>query len=48
MISGLENLKLDFFGEGVFVKFTPDEQEITQAVDYGKAFGEELTARSQE
>lgn len=48
MISGLENLKLDFFGEGVFIKFTPDEQELKQAVDYGMAFGEELVSRSKE
>lgn len=40
--SNLENLKLNFFGEGVFIKFTPDEHEQQMAVDYGKAFGEAL------
>jgi len=40
--SNLENLKLKYFGEGVFVKFTPDPEEEQQAIDYGKAFGEAL------
>lgn len=40
--SSLENLKLKFFGEGVFVRFTPDEQQQQDAVEYGRQFGEEL------
>jgi flavorubredoxin len=40
--SNLSNLKLGYFGEGVFVKFTPDEEEIAMAVQYGKEFGEKL------
>jgi len=40
--SNLNNLKLKYFGEGVFVKFTPDEKEIAQAIEYGKEFGREL------
>jgi flavorubredoxin len=40
--SNLEILKLRYFGEGVFVKFSPDEAEQAQAVAYGKAFGEAL------
>lgn len=40
--SNLENLKLNYFGEGVFVKFTPDAEEQKMAVDYGKTFGEAL------
>jgi flavorubredoxin len=40
--SNLENLKLNYFGDGVFVKFTPDQEEQQKAVDYGKAFGETL------
>jgi flavorubredoxin len=40
--SNLVNLKLKFFGEGVFVKFTPDAQQLEECVQYGKAFGEEL------
>jgi NADH oxidase (H2O-forming) len=42
----LENLKLNYFGEGVFVKFTPDHEEEQQAIEYGKAFGKELLAES--
>jgi flavorubredoxin len=40
--SNLENLKLEYFGDGVFVKFTPDPEEQLLAVEYGKAFGEAL------
>jgi len=40
--SNLENLKMEYFGEGVFVKFTPDADEQQQAVAYGKAIGEAL------
>jgi flavorubredoxin len=44
----LDNLKLKYFGEGVFVKFTPDLEEQQQAVEYGKAFGEALLSESPE
>ena len=40
--SNLSNLKLKYFGEGVFIKFTPDEKELAQAQQYGKEFGEKL------
>lgn len=40
--SNLQNLKLDYFGEGIFIKFTPTEEEIQQAIDYGIAFGTKL------
>jgi flavorubredoxin len=46
--SNLDNLKLKYFGEGVFVKFTPDPEEQEQAVAYGKAFGEALLSESSE
>ena len=46
--SNLENLKLNYFREGVFVKFSPDETEQQQAVEYGKAFGEALLAEARE
>ena len=46
--SNIENLKLNYFGEGVFVKFTPDSEEQLLAVNYGKAFGEALLAREPE
>lgn len=44
--ANLDNLKLKYFGEGVFVKFTPDPGEEQQAVTYGKAFGEALLAEA--
>jgi flavorubredoxin len=40
--SNLENLKFKYFGEGVFVKFTPDAEEQAQAVNYGREFGKAL------
>jgi len=40
--SNLRNLKLNFFGEGVFVKFSPDEEDQQRCVDFGKTFGEAL------
>lgn len=46
--NNLEQLKLNYFGEGVFVKFTPSQQEVEQAVAYGKAFGEALLAEKSE
>lgn len=41
----LELLKLKYFGDGVFVKFSPNQDEQALAVAYGKAFGEALKAR---
>lgn len=40
--TNLANLKLKFFGEGIFVKFTPDGEELKKCREYGKAFGEAL------
>ncbi|MBN2175032.1 MAG: FprA family A-type flavoprotein [Bacteroidales bacterium] len=40
--SNLKNLKLNYFGEGIFVKFTPDAEEEKSCIEYGKAFGREL------
>ncbi len=40
--SNLTNLKLNYVGEGIFVKFTPDEDQLKEAYDYGMAFGEKL------
>ena len=42
--SNLTNLKLKFFGEGVFVKFTPHEEDYRKAVDYGRKFAEQMLA----
>lgn len=44
--SNLENLKLKFFQEGVFFKFSPNNEQIKEAIDYGKAFGKELLKQS--
>lgn len=38
--SNLENLKLKVFDDGIFVKFTPNEESSRQAFEFGKAFGE--------
>ncbi|HRZ49360.1 MAG TPA: FprA family A-type flavoprotein, partial [Bacteroidales bacterium] len=38
----LAQLKLEVFGEGVFVKFTPTERELGDAFAYGRAFAEKL------
>jgi len=40
--TNLSNLKLTFFGESVFIKFTPHIQELTHCFEYGKKFGEKL------
>ncbi len=40
--SNLQNLKLDYFEDGVFVKFSPTEDELQMAEDYGMAFGTKL------
>jgi flavorubredoxin len=40
--TALTALKMKYFGDGVFIKFGPSDEEIKQVVAYGKAFGEEL------
>lgn len=40
--TNLRNLKLDFFKEGIFVKFTPDTEEEKKCLEYGRSFAEEL------
>lgn len=40
--SNLSNLKLKYFEEGVFVKFSPSDEQIEEAINYGIAFGKEL------
>ncbi len=40
--STLENLKLDVHGEGVFIKFTPHDDEFKKCFDYGREIGEKL------
>ncbi|MDZ7775110.1 MAG: FprA family A-type flavoprotein [Bacteroidales bacterium] len=38
----LQQLKLKVFGEGVFIKFSPDNDDSAKAREYGKAFAEAL------
>jgi flavorubredoxin len=38
----LRNLKLNMTGDGVFVKFTPDNNDLEEAFQYGKTIGEKL------
>jgi flavorubredoxin len=45
--TNLANLKLNFFGEGVFVKFTPDNDALEECRAYGKSFGEALLSQEQ-
>jgi NADH oxidase (H2O-forming) len=40
--SNLINLKLKFFREGVFVKFTPHGEGSAQCINYGKTFAEQM------
>jgi flavorubredoxin len=40
--SNLINLKLKPFGESLFIKFTPHEEEFAKAMDYGRIFGHKL------
>ncbi len=42
--STLSNLKLNVHGDGVFVKFTPHEDEFAICYAYGKEIGEKLAA----
>jgi NADH oxidase (H2O-forming) len=42
--SSLENLKLNVLGEGVFIKFTPHDDEFEQCFKYGKEIGEKVAA----
>ncbi|MGM0566797.1 MAG: FprA family A-type flavoprotein [Bacteroidota bacterium] len=38
----LRQLKLKVVGDGVFIKFEPNEDDSKQAVEYGKTFGQEI------
>lgn len=44
--SALENLKLDFCADGVFVKFTPGPDELAMANKYGKLIAEKVLERN--
>ena len=38
----LTALKFKYFGEGFFIKFSPGDEELKAAFDYGVAFGKQL------
>jgi flavorubredoxin len=40
--SNLNNLKLDFFGESLFIKFSPHEVQFEKCIEYGKAFAQKM------
>ncbi len=40
--SNLSNLKLDFFGESLFIKFSPHEEQFEKCIEYGKAFAQRM------
>jgi flavorubredoxin len=46
--TNLENLKLKYVGEGMFVKFTPADQDQDAAMEYGKQIGRELLALNED
>ena len=40
--TSLKNLKLQYFEEGVFVKFSPGEEDLKRAEDYGESFAKTM------
>lgn len=42
--ASLENLKLNYHGDGAFFKFSPTDDELSLSREYGKSFGEALLA----
>jgi len=40
--ANLENLKLNVHGSGVFIKFTPHENQFKECIEYGKEIGEKI------
>jgi flavorubredoxin len=44
--SGLENLRLEYFEDGAFYRFTPGKNELEQCRQYGLAYGKRLLKKS--
>ncbi len=44
--TNLGNLKLRYFADGMFVKFSPTQNELDEAEEYGMAFGKELLSKN--
>lgn len=40
--NNLRNLKLRYFDEGIFIKFTPNEEDLKRAEDFGTSFASAL------
>lgn len=40
--NNLNNLKLNFFGESLFIKFSPHNEQFTKCIEYGMAYGKNL------
>jgi NADH oxidase (H2O-forming) len=40
--SNMSNLKLKYFEEGLYIKFTPHEEGIAKGIAFGKAFAEQM------
>ena len=38
----MANLKLKYFREGLFIKFTPHDEGINKGIAFGKAFAEQM------
>jgi len=45
--SNLKSLKLNYFGEGLFVKFSPDEKDLEAAENYGEAIARAIVESKQ-
>ncbi|MEI6348998.1 MAG: FprA family A-type flavoprotein [Bacteroidota bacterium] len=42
LVSNIQNLKLDYFGQACFVKFRPQEKDFKSIISFGTAFAEKL------
>ena len=40
--SNLNNLKLNFIGESLFVKFTPHNEQLIKSIEYGRTFRKKM------
>lgn len=40
--NSLTSLKMKYFEDGAFVKFTPDKKELQECLEYGKAFAQKM------
>ncbi len=38
----MSNLKLKYYGDGLYIKFTPHEEGVKKGIAFGKAFAEQM------